>query len=230
MIFTEKPGENAMIECCVFDLDGTLLSTLETITYHLNNTLVPEGLSALSVTDTQAIIGDGARLLVERAVALSREVGEDTFERILTTYNQAYNSDPIPLTDYYQGIKELVDNLADAGVKLAVVTNKPEVTAKKLIGHFFPGKFDIVSGGRAGAVLKPDPAETLRVIAELGKTPAVTAFIGDTAVDIRTGKNVGAEISVGVSWGFRDRADLVAAGADVIVDTAEELLRVLGEK
>lgn len=213
-----------VIECCVFDLDGTLLQTLDTITYHLNNTLSSEGLITISSEDTRRFIGNGARKLVSRAVGVSGEVGEDKVERVLTVYNTAYNKDPLPYTYPYHGVTELIDALYEKGIKLAVVTNKPEATANQLITHFFPNRFSCVCGGRAGAILKPDPTDTLEVIRKLGASPETTAFIGDTSVDIETGKNVGVAISVGVSWGFRNREELIASGADLIVDTADNLL------
>ena len=213
-----------MIKCCVFDLDGTLLSTLDTITLHLNNTLRGEGLLEITVEECRAFIGDGARKLVARAVAKSGEVSAESFERILTTYNAAYNNDPLPLTEPYPGITSLVDELVSRGYRLAVVTNKPEPTAKKLIDHFFGESFELVIGGRAGAVLKPDPADTLNAISALGYTSSEAAFIGDTSVDILTARNAKVALSVGVSWGFRDVAELSTAGADVIINGADELV------
>ena len=213
-----------MIKCCVFDLDGTLLSTLDTITLHLNNTLRSEGLLEITVDECRAFIGDGARKLVLRAVGKSGEVEVPRFEKILATYNEAYNSDPLPLTEPYPGITALVGELVHRGYRLAVVTNKPEPTAKKLVEHFFKDSFDLVIGGRAGAVLKPDPTDTLNAIAELGCLPSETAFIGDTSVDIMTAKNATVALSVGVSWGFREVAELSAAGADVIIDEAKSLI------
>lgn len=213
-----------MIECCVFDLDGTLLQTLDTITYHLNNTLKSEGLSEITVKDTAAFIGNGARKLVGRAVKVSGDVSAEKTERVLAAYNEAYNTDPFPLTYPYPGISELIDALYSRGVKLAVVTNKPEITARKLVEHFFGEKFLYVYGGRPGAVLKPDPTDTLEVINNLGVSPCKCAFVGDTSVDIITGKNAKVALSVGVSWGFRNRAELTACGADFVADSAEQLL------
>ena len=216
-----------LVECCIFDLDGTLLSTLDTITYHLNNTLREAGIPEITVEDCRSFIGDGARQLVTRACAKGGVADTRTVDRVLGVYNAAYNSAPLPYTAPYPGVTELVDALFARGVKLAVVTNKPEVTAKQLIDHFFGDRFAIVRGGREGAVLKPDPTETLSVMGELGVSSLATAFIGDTAVDITTGKNARVGICVGVSWGFRDKAELLSAGADLLVDTADGLYREL---
>lgn len=219
-----------MIKYVLFDLDGTLLSTLDTIAYHLNSTLSGCGLNAITVDDIRRFIGNGAKKLVASAVMMSGVNDEEVISQVLSIYNRAYHSDPIPATEPYDGITRLVDTLYNSGVKLAVVTNKPDDTAKKLIEHFFPGRFDLISGGRAGIVLKPDPNEALSVLSRLGGNLVECAFVGDTSVDIVTGKNMGAALSVGVSWGFRSRDELFSAGADRIADTADELLDILCNK
>ena len=217
-----------MIKYVLFDLDGTLLATLDTITYHLNSALSAHGLQTITAHDTRNFIGNGARKLVSRAVNMSGVDNENVISDVLTMYNGAYHSDPIPSTQPYEGIINLVDILHKKGIKLAVLTNKPDDTAKKLVEHFFEGKFDIVSGGRAGIVLKPDPKEALCVLAGLGGALKECAFIGDTSVDILTGKNMGAALSIGVSWGFRSREEIYDSGADYVTDTADELLKILG--
>ena len=216
-----------MIKCCIFDLDGTLLSTLKTITYHLNNTLTHFGLEPITVEQCSLFIGNGARKLVERAVRVSGDHPEEITAKVLSAYNEAYNSDPFPLTVPYEGITELVDKLYNSGVYLGVITNKPENTAKQLIQHFFGDKFSKVTGGRKGAVLKPDPQDSLDVVASAGVSASESAFIGDTSVDILTGKNMRAALSIGVLWGFRDKEELENAGADVTVADTGELWEVL---
>ena len=219
-----------MIKYVLFDLDGTLLSTLDTITYHLNGALSESGLTTINVEDTRSFIGNGARKLVERAVNMSGVTDPYVTQDVLSRYNKAYDTDPIPETEAYPGICELVNTLYSKGFKLAVVTNKPDDTAKKLVTHFFKDRFAIVSGGRAGIVLKPDPTEAISVLKDMGGDLSECAFVGDTLVDIYTGKNMGVALSVGVSWGFRSRDELVVAGADYIVDNADELLEILGGK
>ena len=218
-----------MIKHVLFDLDGTLLSTLDTIAYHLNFTVSSRGLGEVTVEDCRKFIGNGARKLVSRALAKNGVFDEEMIAEVLFSYNDAYDSDPLPLTVPYEGVVELVDELYDKGIKLGVVTNKPEPTAKKLIDSFFPGKFAFVSGGREGAVLKPDPKESLDMLAKLGGTSSECAFIGDTDVDIKTGKNLGAALTIGVSWGFRGRDELLAAGADFVADKASEVLSAIRE-
>ena len=216
-----------MIKYVLFDLDGTLLSTLETITYHLNSTISGLSLGTVTVEDTRRFIGNGARKLVTRALAKNGVFDEDAVSRVLSVYNAAYDADPIALTEPYEGVVSLVNTLYDMGITLGVVTNKPEPTAVKLIESFFPGKFAFVRGGGAGVILKPDPTESLGLLKSVGGLASECAFIGDTDVDIYTGKNMGASLSIGVSWGFRDREELSRAGADIVVDKADEILRAI---
>ncbi len=216
-----------MIRYVLFDLDGTLLSTLDTIRYHLNRALVSRNLSEITIDECSEFIGNGARKLVKRAVGKSGSCDEELISEVLRNYNLAYDNDPLPHTYPYEGIRELVDELSARGVTIGVVTNKPEPTAKKLIEYFFPGKFSFVSGGREGIALKPDPKETLRLIDSLDGKSQECVFIGDTDVDILTGKNIGAALSIGVSWGFRTRESLILAGADAVVDKPMDAIGII---
>ena len=216
-----------MIKYAIFDLDGTLLSTLESIRYHLNRTLSAHGLRQITLAECGEFIGNGARKLVTRAVMAGGIDDAELITKVLAEYNAAYNSAPLEHTYPYDGIVELVDALYERGIALGVVTNKPEPTAVQLIEHFFEGKFRFVRGGRAGAVLKPDPTDSLTALRDLGGTPDECIFIGDTYVDILTGKNMGASLSIGVLWGFRTYEELDGAGADIIVKEASEILTAI---
>jgi phosphoglycolate phosphatase len=217
-----------MIKYVLFDLDGTLLSTLDTIAYHLDMAVSSRGLGKVTVEDCRQFIGNGARKLVTRALAKNGVFDVETVSEVLLSYNKSYDSDPLPLTKPYDGVVSLVDKLYDMGVTLVVVTNKPEPTAKKLVESFFPGKFAVVSGGREGTILKPDPTESLDILARLGGAASECAFIGDTNVDIYTGKNMKAALTIGVSWGFRSRDELLEAGADFVADKASDVLSYIG--
>ena len=216
-----------MIKYVLFDLDGTLLSTLETITYHLNNTISSLSLGEVTLEDTRRFIGNGARKLVSRALEKNGISDEGTVNEVLALYNRSYDADPLPHTHPYEGVVELVDALWQRGVTLGVVTNKPEPTAIKLVESFFPGKFAFVRGGKEGIALKPDPKEALTLLNGVGGKPSECAFIGDTDVDIYTGKNMGAALSIGVKWGFRPETELSGAGADLVLGTASEVLEAI---
>lgn len=219
-----------MIKCVIFDLDGTLLSTLDTITYHLNKTLSSLELGSVTLEDTCAFIGNGARKLVTRALAKNGVHDDNTVSEVLTLYNRSYDDDPLPLTYPYDGITDLIDRLYARGITLGVVTNKPEPTARKLVESFFPGKFAFVRGGKEGVKLKPDPEETLKLLKSVGIEPEECAFVGDTDVDIYTAKNMSAALSIGVAWGFRSREELASCGADTVVTDAVEIFDAIRDK
>lgn len=219
-----------MIKCCIFDLDGTLLYTIPSITYHINNVFKEEGFFPITEDDCRRFIGNGASKLIERSLRRVGAYSEEVHKRVLAAYNRAYDSDPYYLTEPYEGTALVIDKLRSRGVKLAVLSNKPDSTARLAVEHFFPDSFGVVMGGRDGLPLKPAPDSTHALLAELGISPSDTAFIGDSDVDILTGKNAGVAVTVGAAWGFRGREELERAGADVIADSAmdalSELLRI----
>ena len=211
-----------MIKCCIFDLDGTILNTLTTITHFVNKTLQKFGYGSITTDECRRFVGNGARLLITRALASLGESDEPTISRVLADYDREYGSDPYHLTCTYEGIEDLLSDLRERGISLAVVSNKQDVITKAAVAHFFPSTFDVAVGGRDGIRLKPAPDAPLAVLAELGFDPSECAFIGDTSVDVQTGRNMSAGLVVGVSWGFRDASDL--ALADVIASSATDVL------
>lgn len=213
-----------MIKYCIFDLDGTLFNTLTTITHYMNKTLTSHGISPISEEECCSFIGHGARTLMKRALA-SKGIFDDEFSlSLLAEYNAAYNTDTLYLTKPYEGIPELLLALRERGVRLGVLSNKPDETTNIIISNFFDGIFDDVRGGREGVALKPSPEAVNMMIADFGCSPDEVMFIGDTKVDIETGIAAGCGVSLGVSWGFRTREELVTAGATVIADTPNEIL------
>ena len=170
-------------------------------------------------------VGNGARLLITRTLAHLGITDEQTVDTVLDAYDREYKSNPYHLTCKYDGIDELISGLRRAGISLAVVSNKQDRIAKDAVAHFFPDTFDLVVGGRDGVPLKPAPDAPLSVLSALGFSPEECAFIGDTAVDVETGKNMCAAEIVGVAWGFRKREELLAA--DHIVSDPAEILEIL---
>ena len=213
-----------MIKYCIFDLDGTLFNTLTTITHYMNLTLQANGISTITEEECCSFIGHGARTLMKKAL-LSKGIDDDEYSaKLLAEYNRAYNSDTLYLTKPYDGIPEMLTALRERGVRLGVLSNKPDETTNIIISSFFNGVFDDVRGGREGVALKPSPEAVNMMIRDFGCSPDEVMFIGDTKVDIETGLAARVGASVGVSWGFRSREELVAAGATVIADTPDEIL------
>ena len=214
-----------MIKCCIFDLDGTLLDTIGTITYFVNYALENYGFSKTTEEECKYFAGDGARTLIRRALdSKGAALSDGEFEEILEFYRNAYDENPLYLTEVFSGIKQLLSDLKCAGVKLAVLSNKPDSAVRPIVEGFFPSTFDLVRGARDGFALKPSAASALKIADELSVCPSECAFIGDTGVDIETGKNLGAKITFGVLWGFRPKKELSDFGADRIVSEPKEIL------
>lgn len=217
-----------MIKACIFDLDGTLLNTLPTIMHYLNATLGKFGYRDVSDSDTKRYIGDGAYMLIKRALGEQGERDEEKILEVLSDYKVAYDVSPLYLTEIYEGVPEMLRALKNKGVRLAVLSNKPDSAAVAVVSHFFGDLFDIVRGGIDGVPLKPDATSALDILEKMNVAPDEAAFIGDTAVDIETAGNMGAGLSVGVLWGFREKEELSEAGADLICSRAEEIASHIG--
>ncbi|MBO7197002.1 MAG: HAD family hydrolase [Clostridia bacterium] len=214
------------IKCAVFDLDGTLLNTIKTINHYLNLALSEHGLGSVSEADCMSFVGDGAVKLIERALA---RVGVDNslFDRVYKTYNDAYNASPYYLTTVYEGITELLSALKSRGIKLAVLSNKPDFAVCKAVDKFLPDTFDIIHGGRDGIPLKPAPDSLFEILNDLGVTPIETAYIGDSEPDVLTAKNANIALPIFVSWGFRSVEQLTFAGAEILVDNPMEIINYI---
>lgn len=219
-----------MIKYCIFDLDGTLLNTLDSIRYYLNRTLGEYGFDGITREECRRFIGDGAKKLVSRALESRGVTDAELCERVLKSYNKAYDSSPYYLTEPYRGIPELISALSSRGITLAVLSNKPDSTARSVVSEFFGDAFSLVRGALDGVKLKPEPDACLEMIKNMGAAPSEVAFIGDTGVDIETGKRATVGFTVGVSWGFREREELIIAGADRVADTPIEILEIIGAK
>lgn len=214
-----------MIKACIFDLDGTLLNTLTTIRYYVNQTIGEMGLSPISVEECCSFIGLGARHLINSTLKSKGIDDAALTESTLKAYNARYDADTLYLTEPYDGIVGMIDDLLSSGIRLAVLSNKPDPTTTDIVSKFFPGSFAVVHGGKAGVPLKPDPTALLSTIDELGVSPSEVMYIGDTGVDVLTGKNAAVRKTVGVSWGYRPVAELLDGGADVIIDHPKDIVR-----
>jgi phosphoglycolate phosphatase len=199
----------------VLDLDGTLLDTLDDLADSVNAALAVVGLPLRQRAEIARFVGEGTRLLLDRAVAPRH----DLLEPALAAWWTHYRAHCLVHTRPYPGIPGL---LTRAGRRLAVHTNKPGSLARQtLAGTGLLDRFAVVSGGDE-APRKPDPAGTLEIMRRLGARPAETVFIGDSPTDVRTARAAGVRM-IGVAWGFRSEAELRAAGAVTVVDTVAGL-------
>ena len=221
-----------MIKLCIFDLDGTLLDTLQSIRYFLNLALAENGFSEIDLAHTRAFVGNGVKILARRSMAHSgadvdTAEGDATAARVAERLTALYDEDPLYLTEPYDGVEDLIAVLRAKGIRLAVLSNKPHSAVVPIIDAFFGSDFDEARGGMAGVPLKPMPDAAIDIARSFGVAPSECAFIGDSEVDMQTGRAFGAGITIGVGWGFRDKEVLVAAGADVVADSCDEVLSAI---
>jgi phosphoglycolate phosphatase len=228
-----RNSENSIvspISAAIFDLDGTLLDTIEDITEASNRIYGRHGLSPFSLAEMKSLVGEGAHELVRKAFASRGRPlpSADEMTAIIKDYRAEYERVWRARSRPYPGVPELLAELARRGIRTAVLSNKDQTFTAAMTGELLPGhRFDIVRGARPGTPLKPDPAPALAIAAELGVLPAACAFAGDTAIDMRTARAAGM-FAVGALWGFRTAEELVEGGADVLVALPLEMLRLLG--
>ena len=216
-----------MIKACVFDLDGTLLDTIETITYYLNRTLERHGIEPVNTEECKRFVGSGARMLIERALAFRNIVDPEMTERLLSEYRPDYDSDPYYLTRPYHGIIQVLDRLIERGVPLAVISNKPDTATGMAVRHFFGERFSVVRGAVPDVPLKPS-GEAIGDLPEiLGVSPSEICYIGDSDVDVKFAKAFGAGKCIAVLWGFRGKDELTNVGADTFAESAFDIERLI---
>ena len=210
-----------MYKHVIFDLDGTLLNTIDDLAAAGNWVCRNHGWPVHTVEEYKYFVGNGMAKLAGRFAPEDWRTPE-RIAALLEEFMPYYNAHKEDKTAPYPGVVALLDRLKGAGVRMAVLSNKAHSLAPAIIEGYFPGVFDFVQGALEGVPTKPDPTLLHRLMGEMGATPADTLFVGDSSVDIRTAKN-GGLISCGVLWGFRTRAELETEGADRIVGTPEEL-------
>lgn len=215
-----------MYKHIIFDLDGTILNTLEDLAAATNWVCARHGWPAHEVEEYQYFVGNGASKLLSRVVPDGVELTDELHRQLLEEFTQRYNAHKEDKTTVYAGMPQALRRLKEAGLTLAVLSNKPHGAAYPVVERYYPGIFDAVQGAVDGLPVKPDPTLLRRLMGELGATTGDTLFVGDSNVDIRTAKN-GGLTGCGVLWGFRTRAELEAEGADFIVDTPAELAELI---
>ncbi|MBE6789210.1 MAG: HAD family hydrolase [Ruminococcaceae bacterium] len=217
-----------MLKLCIFDMDGTVVDTISSISYFANRALNLYGLPSIDKERYKILVGNGARVLVERMIAEVNGNAEQ-LEKVYKEYNTTYDNDFLYLTEAYEGVIEMLSALKEMGVKTAILSNKPDVTAGKVSKALFKeGLIDVCYGARDGIALKPDPAGVYDILEEMGAKKEECLYIGDTATDIKTAKNASLT-SIGVLWGFRSRAELEGAGADFIIEHPSEIVKIAKE-
>ena len=211
----------------IFDLDGTLVDTLEDLADAMNRVLIGEQAPVHSHATYKLLIGKGIRNLVGEALPAEKRSAETIagcYERMIADYGEHF----LVKTRRYDGVAELVSGLRAASVKLAVFSNKSHDLTRRIVESLFgPGDFDVVMGAQPGLPLKPDPTVALLISTRLGIAPSRIVFLGDSGLDMLTATAAGM-IAVGAAWGFRTKDELVENGASLVLDHPLELLELRG--
>lgn len=210
-----------MYKYVFFDMDGTVLDTLQDLTDAVNHVLLQYGYPPISTQQCAANLGNGARVLLSRSAPEGADV-----DSMLEDYLPYYNAHCLDKTAPFPGILELMHKLKDKNIRMAIISNKPDAATKELAAQFFEGLLDFAVGESETIKRKPDPSALNAAISEFGAERADCVYIGDTEVDITTAKNAGTDC-IAVTWGFRTEAELLDSGATVLAGTAEELYKLL---
>lgn len=219
-----------MYKACIFDLDGTLTDTLESLTYCVNSTLKELGLKQITDEQCKSFVGNGARYLIEKSLQAAGDKELAKVEEAVEIYKRIFKVNCTYHVKPYDGIVDLLHVLKSQGIKLAVLSNKPHLQTVDVVETFF-GKemFARVQGQQEGIPRKPDPAAALSIAKQFELAPEECVYIGDSDVDMQTGNAAGMR-TVGVTWGFRTREVLIQNGANHTIDRAEELITIVNEK
>lgn len=208
------------IKGIIFDLDGTLVNTLADLTSSMNVALASVGLPPQDQTLCRQMIGNGLKMFAQRAAGTDNP---DIIDKILQKMKEHYSQHCLDQTDAYPGLKPVIQRLCQRGFRLAVLTNKNQAPAETIVeGIFGKGVFEPIVGYQDGAPLKPDPACVQAILRQWDLTAQQVVMVGDSDVDIQTANAAGLRHII-VSWGFRDKPDLLAAGAQIIVDSPCQL-------
>ncbi len=211
----------------VFDLDGTLLDTLDDISLGMNSVLAARGLPLHPRDAYKMFAGNGTRALVARA--MPPDSPEPAVDEAWRAYVAAYDAREDRGTRPYPGVPELIDSLVRLGVPFAVNSNKPQASTERVLAKYFPGApFKAIIAQVPHRPNKPDPAGALMAAGALGLPASAIAFVGDSSVDMETAVNAGMA-PVGVLWGFREKAELLARGAAALAGTPSDVLELFRE-
>lgn len=209
----------------IFDLDGTLLDTLQDLANAVNHAMREMKYPERTVDEVRRFIGNGIRMLIKRAAP--QGISDKDYEKTLAIFTAYYLEHIADFTKPYDGIAEVIKTLKSKGCKVAVVSNKADEAAKKVVKDYFGDIFDMVVGKMDRFPSKPEPDSVLYVIETLGSDKDKCIYSGDSEVDVHTAHNAGLPC-VGVTWGNRDVSELIAAGAEYIAEKPSEILEKTG--
>ncbi|MBQ4123033.1 HAD family hydrolase [bacterium] len=211
----------------IFDLDGTLLNTLEDLYIAFNYAIKSFGYPTRTKEEIRSFVGNGTKKAIERAI--NEVVEKEKLEKINEIFKEYYANHMYEKTKPYSGILEMLYKLKSKKFKIAVVSNKYDIAVKNLCNHYFKELVDIAIGEGYGIKKKPDPSGTLKVIKELNSTIENSIFVGDSNVDIETAQNVGIEC-ISVTWGYKEETFLIEKGAKNLAKVPNNIIEIIEKK
>lgn len=211
-----------MKKIVIFDLDGTLLNTLDDLADSTNYALSKFGYPTRTIEEVRQFVGNGVAKLIERAIPDGKN--NSNFEKCLSIFKENYAQNMYNKTAPYNGIIEMLSNLKSKGIKIAVVSNKFDLAVKELCKKYFEGFIDFAAGENEaqGIKKKPAPDTVLSVLRKFSFSPEDAIYVGDSDVDIMTAKNSKMPC-ISVTWGFRDEKFLLKSGATILINTPSEI-------
>ena len=210
-------------QAAIFDMDGTLIDSLEDLTDSVNEAMTHYDFPSHTLEECRYFVGNGARKLIERSIPKDKASDSDFVSEVLEYYNGCYKRHLTNKTHPYDGIIDMLKRLQEKNISLGVCTNKQQFAADEIISAMFPANmFGAVIGDQKGLPRKPDPAKVLKIADQFNVKPEHVAYFGDTSVDMETAHNAGF-LSIGVTWGFRPKSELIESGAEIIINHPSEL-------
>lgn len=215
------------MKACIFDLDGTLTATLESLAYSVKATLREMGLPEITDDQCRQFVGNGAKYLMDKSIRAAGDTEGKRLDEAMEIYGRIFDANCTYHVIPYDGIVEMLHELKKQGVRLAVLSNKPHRQTVKVVEEIFGEEmFDFAAGQQEGIRRKPDPDGVYYIMEKLGVQKKDCFYIGDSEVDVATGKNAGVT-TISVTWGFRTKEELKASGADHMIDRPEELMNYI---
>ena len=211
-------------QAVLFDMDGTVLDTLDDLCDSINHSLVEFSLPQVSREHVRQCLGNGAAFLVSHSIPAGSS--PDLEADVLAFYKPWYDAHCLIKTAPYEGILTMMQSLKEQGLRLAIISNKPDRAVQELSDAFFPGLLELSVGESPSVRRKPAPDTVLTAASQIGLSVDQCVYVGDSEVDLQTARNAGMDC-ISVTWGFRDEAQLIEAGASVLVRTPEELESLL---
>lgn len=215
-----------MYQCCIFDLDGTLVNSIHALKHTVNLTLETWGLGPVDENHIKQFVGDGYQKLIERSLLFCGDETLVHYKEASELYCKLFKIHSLFKVEAYDGIREMLAFLKERNIKIAVLSNKPhERTIENVEAVFGAGYFDLISGEKDGVKRKPDPEGAWITAKALGILPEGCLYLGDTNTDMRTGAAAGMD-TAGVTWGFRDQEELESCCPKYLIHHPEEIIEV----